>query len=109
MVTPPHIFPASVPNVFKIAERVFVTEPFFSDVSGEISEFCNSVGNCIRCIAIFRKEISRNSRLTGVASLHSTGCNATKNKLVTKFLTDTLQISENFYFREKLCNRVLLE
>ena len=41
-------------------------------------------------------EISRSPLLTGVAGLHYTVCNATENKLLTKFLKCALKLTENF-------------
>ena len=41
-------------------------------------------------------EISRSSLLTGVAGLQYSVCNATKNKLLTKFLKCVLKLTENF-------------
>ena len=49
-------------------------------------------------------EISRNSLLTGTAGLQPTGCNATKHKLLTKFLKSLLKNLENNH--EELCNGV---
>ena len=49
---------------------------------------------------MFRKvaflEISRSPLLTGVAGLQYSVCNATKNKLLTKFLECALKLTENF-------------
>ena len=49
---------------------------------------------------MFRKmaflEISRSPFLTGVAGLQHSVCNATKNKLLTKFLKCALKLTENF-------------
>ena len=41
-------------------------------------------------------EISRRSLLTGVAGLQYPICNATKNKLLNKFLKCALKLTENF-------------
>ena len=40
-------------------------------------------------------EISRSHLLTGVAGLESTVCNASKNKLLIKFLKGALKLTEN--------------
>ena len=48
--------------------------------------------------------LSKGPLLTGVAGLQSTGCNVTKNELLTKFLKDILKISGNV--QEELCNGV---
>ena len=49
---------------------------------------------------MFRKvaflEISTSPLLTGVAGLQYSVCNATKNKLLTKFLKCVLKLTENF-------------
>ena len=41
-------------------------------------------------------ETSRSPLLTGVAGWQCTVCNATKNKLLTKFLKCALKLTENF-------------
>ena len=41
-------------------------------------------------------KISRSALLTGVAGLQYTACNATKNELLTKFLTCALKLTDNF-------------
>lgn len=60
------------------------------------------------CIGIFQNvaglETLRNSLLTGVVDLQSTGLNAAKNGLLMKFLKGVSKSSENF--QEELCNRV---
>ena len=57
---------------------------------------------------MFRKvallEISRNILCTGVSALEYTSCNATKNKLLTKFLKSALKLTE--YFQEVNSNVV---
>ena len=49
---------------------------------------------------MFRKvtslEISRSPLLTGVAGLQDAVCNATKNKVLTKFIKSALKLTENF-------------
>ena len=86
-----------------------VVKSLFGKVTEEIPEFCNSVGNSFTCIGILLKvapqEILRNFLLTGVVGLQSTGCNTTKNELLTKFLKDVLKILENF--QGELCDWVL--
>ena len=51
--------------------------------------FCNSIKKSITCIGMFLKvalvEILRNFFLTQVVSLQSTGCIATKTKLLVRF------------------------
>ena len=58
------------------------------------------------CIGIFRKvaliRSSRDFSFTGVVGLQSTGCNATKDGLLTKFLKVVWKILENF--KEEVCN-----
>lgn len=73
-----------------------------------MSPFCNSVESSITLIGMFQNaaplETSRNSLLSRVLDLQSTKCNASKNKLPTKFLESVLKIPENF--QEAHCNRV---
>ena len=58
----------------------------------------------------FRKvtvlEISRNPRFIGVATLQYKVCNATRNELLTKFLTTVLKLIENF--QEVVSKRFLI-
>ena len=86
-----------------------MVKSIFGKVIEEIPEFCNSAGNSFTCIGILLKvgpqEILRNFLLTGVVGLQSTGCNITKNELLTKFLKDVLKILENF--QGELCNWIL--
>ena len=49
-------------------------------------------------------EISKNFLLTGFECLQSPGCNAIKNKLLTRFLGDVLKILKNV--PKVLCNGV---
>ena len=62
----------------------------------------------IKYIGMFRKvvllEILGNSPSTRATGLESTGCQATKNTLLTKFLKGVLKISVNFH--EELYNGV---
>ena len=73
-----------------------VVDSIFSEVTREISAFCNTVENFNTCIVFFRKEAflktSRSPHLTRVAGLRSTICNATKNKLA-KFLKGSLKLT----------------
>ena len=89
------------PRIFNVAGRESVVESPFNKVRWEISAFCNSVESSITCIGIFQNiallEILRDSLLTGGGvDPQSTGCNATKDRVVTKFLKGVLNISENF-------------
>ena len=72
----------NVSRIFKIAEK-------------EISAFYNPIELSLTCISMFRKvallEISKNFHLTGAEGLQSTGCNATKNKLLINFLKSLLK------------------
>ena len=101
------MFLVSVPRIFKIAWRMSLIESPHSNVTGKTSAFYNSFGNFVKCIGMFQKValplISRKSILTRLASLQSTGCNTTRNKLLAKFLKGISNISENIH--EGLCNR----
>ena len=69
--------------------------------SREISPFYISVENSIiLSVLVF----SKGPLLTGAAGLQSTGCNVTKNELLTTFLKDALKFSDNA--QEELCNGV---
>ena len=102
---PPQKFPVNVLRIFKIAGTASVLESLFSKKTDEISAFYNSASNSIGCIGILR--ILRNSVLNGVAVLQSTGCNITKNELLTELLIDVLEVLENF--QEELCNVALFK
>ena len=95
------MFLVSVPRIFKIAGRAYVVDSRFSKMTRQISPFYISVENSIILSLLV---ISKGPLLTGVAWLQSTCCNVTKNELLTKFLTDVLNVSENV--QEELCNGV---
>ena len=99
-LAPPQLFLVSLPRNFKINGRLFVVEPLFSKVAGEIYAFCNSAKKSITFIGMFRNvallEILKSCLLIGIYGLESRTCNASKNKLLTKFLQGILKISENF-------------
>lgn len=75
-------------------------ESLFSEVARKISALNNSIENSNTCISIFRKiallKILRNLLLNGVACFQSSICNATNNKLQTKFLKGLLKLTEIF-------------
>ena len=83
-----------IASTFKIAGWAPVVE---STLQKQQEKFLHSITSLSCTILMFRKvallEISRNSFLTGVAGLQSTGCNTTKNKLLTKFSKSLLKIS----------------
>ena len=74
---------------FKSNGTASVLGALFKEIAGFLI-LQNSGENSIMCIVMYRKtgllEISRNSILTGVRGLQSTGCNTTKNELLNKFL-----------------------
>ena len=93
-------FLQSLPKIFEIAGRASVVESTFSKVTEEISTF-RKFENSTSCLGIFRKvtllEAQRNSLLTGVAAVQSTGFNSTKNELLIKFFEGVLRIFENSF------------
>ena len=96
---PPQVFPLFFLRNFKIGGTASVVESHFSKFR-ETSTFCNSVEKNLTRAWYFRKiaflEISRSPLLTGVTGLPYSVCNATKNKLLTKFLQYALKLIENF-------------
>ena len=80
----------SVPRIFIIAGRPSLVE--FRKLTGETPGFYKSV-EISRIVAL--PEISKNSLLTGVADIQSTGFKTTKIKLLAKPFKDILKISEN--------------
>ena len=92
------MFLVSVPRILKIAGTAYAVESCFSKMAREISPFYTSVENSVL-------EIWKDPLLTRIAGLQSTGCNVTKNELLTTFLKDVLKNSENV--QEELCNGVL--
>ena len=83
-----------------------VVESFFSKETGKISAFCNSVENSITCMGrlqkVTRLENRANFLLTGVAEFQFTGCNAIRDKLLSKFIKVVLKIWGNF--QKERCN-----
>ena len=77
-------------------------ETLFSEVTREISAFCNFAEISNTCIGMFRKVAF--PLLTVVAGLQSTVFNATKNELLTKFVKGALKLTENF--QEMISNGV---
>ena len=69
------MFSVSVKRIFEISGKASVVESLLSEVTGEISEFCNSAKSSNTCIGMFRKvallEMLRNPLLTGVADVQS--------------------------------------
>ena len=77
-----------------------MVESHFSKVR-ETSRFCNSVKkNLTRAWYVPKNGLSKNFEkspfIKGVAGLQYSVCNATKNKLLTKFLKCALKLTENF-------------
>ena len=76
-----------------------MVESHFSKVR-ETSRFCNSVEkNLTRAWYVPKNGFSRNFEkfpFNRVAGLQYSVCNATKNKLLTKFLKCALKLTENF-------------
>ena len=60
--------------------------------------FQNLSETLITCIGIQTAAVEnlRNSLFNGVLGLRSTGCNATKKRLLTKLLNGVLKLLENF-------------
>lgn len=105
-LTRPKSFPLTVPWIFNVALRMSVVESFFSKETGKNSAFCNSVQNSITCMSrlqkVTRLENRANFLLTRVAEFQFTGCNATRDKLLSKFIKVVLKIWWNF--QKQRCN-----
>ena len=95
-----------VPRIIKIAVRASVVESLFSKVteSNSILQLCQELHGTFRKVTVL--EISRNPRFIGVATLQYKVCNATRNELLTKFLTSVLKLIENF--QEVVSKRFLI-
>ena len=67
-------------------------------ITGEIYAFSKLAGNPGTCIGAQKVVVEnlKNSLFNGVVGLRSICCNATKDRLLTKFLNDVLNILENF-------------
>ena len=85
------MFPVSITRIVKIAS---VVKSLFTKVTEEITAFCSSFENSIKCIGVFRKVallvISRNK------DLMSTDCNVIKNELLTNVFKGVLKTFEKF-------------
>ena len=85
--------------------RPSVVESLFSKVT-ETSVFCN----CQEMHGMFQKvtllKSSRSPLFIGVVGLQYTVCNATRKKLLTKFLKGVLKLLENF--QELVSKRFLI-